>query len=573
MSISSDTKQTPAWSSDSGNSYAMFNDGAQRNNTQTPVAVVGMACRLPGHSNSPTLLWDFLQRGGIAKNESPATRFSLAGHHDEHRRPRTMKSPGGMFMEDVDPEVFDGQFFNINRVDCIAMDPQQRILLEVAYECLENAGIPLEAISGKRVGCLVGTNIVGKLEMATSLSASEQSIQATNARDSMTVDSACSASLVGVEVACRYLDTHQADGMLVSGVSLWLTPEHNEEIGMMRMTQSATGRCHSFDAKADGYAKAEGMNVVYLKRLDDALRDGDPIRAVIRGTATNSDGRTPGIASPSAETQSAAIRAAYDNAGIKNFNDTQYLECHGTGTPAGDPIEVRGAASVFASTREPGQDLVIGSIKSNIGHSEAAAGLSGLMKVVLALEHGIIPGNPTFVTPNPNIDFAGSRVHPTRMSIKWPETSLDVRRASVNSFGFGGSNAHAILENAPFATHVSSYKEITSDFFGDDDDDDEDVIIAEDAPSKVLVLSANDQSSLKSYISALSGHLINPGVSVDIDDLAYTLSERRSHHYYRAFLTTNSSSSIDQGKIQFGQKAASKPRIGFVFTGQGAQWP
>ncbi|KAJ0305339.1 hypothetical protein Brms1b_010882 [Colletotrichum noveboracense] len=513
MSISSDTKQTPAWSSDSGNSYAMFNDGAQRNNTQTPVAVVGMACRLPGHSNSPTLLWDFLQRGGIAKNESPATRFSLAGHHDEHRRPRTMKSPGGMFMEDVDPEVFDGQFFNINRVDCIAMDPH------------------------------------------------------------MTVDSACSASLVGVEVACRYLDTHQADGMLVSGVSLWLTPEHNEEIGMMRMTQSATGRCHSFDAKADGYAKAEGMNVVYLKRLDDALRDGDPIRAVIRGTATNSDGRTPGIASPSAEAQSAAIRAAYANAGIKNFNDTQYLECHGTGTPAGDPIEVRGAASVFASTREPGQDLVIGSIKSNIGHSEAAAGLSGLMKVVLALEHGIIPGNPTFVTPNPNIDFAGSRVHPTRMSIKWPETSLDVRRASVNSFGFGGSNAHAILENAPFATHVSSYKEITSDFFGDDDDDDEDVIIAEDAPSKVLVLSANDQSSLKSYISALSGHLINPGVSVDIDDLAYTLSERRSHHYYRAFLTTNSSSSIDQGKIQFGQKAASKPRIGFVFTGQGAQWP
>ncbi|KAI8283963.1 Fumagillin dodecapentaenoate synthase [Colletotrichum sp. SAR11_57] len=588
MSISSDTKQTPAWSSDSGNSYAMVNDAAQRNHTQTPVAVVGMACRLPGHSNSPTLLWDFLQRGGIAKNEPPATRFSLAGHHDEHCRPRTMKSPGGMFMEDVDPEVFDGQFFNISRVDCIAMDPQQRILLEVAYECLENAGIPLEAISGKRVGCLVGTNIVDYASMqsrdpenrpesatiglAWSILSNRISHFLNIHGPSMTVDSACSASLVGVEVACRYLDTHQADGMLVSGASLWLTPEHNEEIGMMRMTQSATGRCHSFDAKADGYAKAEGMNVVYLKRLDDALRDGDPIRAVIRGTATNSDGRTPGIASPSAEAQSAAIRAAYANAGIKNFNDTQYLECHGTGTPAGDPIEVRGAASVFAGTREVGQDLVIGSIKSNIGHSEAAAGLSGLMKVVLALEHGIIPGNPTFVTPNPNIDFAGSRVRPTRMSIKWPEPSLDVRRASVNSFGFGGSNAHAILENAPFATHVSSYKEITSDFFGDDDDD-EDVIIAEDAPSKVLVLSANDQSSLKSYISALSGHLINPGVSVDIDDLAYTLSERRSHHYYRAFLTTNSSSSIDQGKIQFGQKAASKPRVGFVFTGQGAQWP
>ncbi|WYZ45768.1 hypothetical protein EsH8_VIII_001084 [Colletotrichum jinshuiense] len=498
-----------------------------------------------------------------------------------------MKSPGGMFMEDVDPEVFDGQFFNISRVDCIAMDPQQRILLEVAYECLENAGIPLEAISGKQVGCLVGTNIVDYASMqsrdpenrpesatigvAWSILSNRISHFLNIHGPSMTVDSACSASLVGVEVACRYLDTHQADGMLVAGASLWLTPEHNEEIGMMRMTQSATGKCHSFDAKADGYAKAEGMNVVYLKRLDDALRDGDPIRAVIRGTATNSDGRTPGIASPSAEAQSAAIRAAYSNAGIKNFNDTQYLECHGTGTPAGDPIEVKGAASVFAGTREPGQDLVIGSIKSNIGHSEAAAGLSGLMKVVLALEHGIIPGNPTFIDPNPNIDFAGSRVRATRMSIKWPETSLGVRRASVNSFGFGGSNAHAILENAPFASHVSSYKEITSDFFGDDDDDEE-LVVAEDASPKVLVLSANDQGSLKNYISALSGHLINPIVAVDIDDLAYTLSERRTHHYYRAFLTSQVSSSIDHGKLHFGQKTASKPRVGFVFTGQGAQW-
>ncbi|KAM7207245.1 hypothetical protein V8F20_002511 [Naviculisporaceae sp. PSN 640] len=588
MSVSPEFKTPSGGSSPDDNSYTMVNGRAKTNHTQAPIAVIGMACRLPGHSNSPTQLWDFLQRGGVAKNEPPATRFSLSGHHDEHRRPRTMKSPGGMFMEDVDPEVFDGQFFNISRVDCIAMDPQQRILLEVAYECLENAGIPLEAISGQKIGCLVGTNIVDYASMqsrdpenrpesatigvAWSILSNRISHFLNIHGPSMTVDSACSASLVGVEVACRYLDAHQADGMLVAGASLWLTPEHNEEIGMMRMTQSATGKCHSFDAKADGYAKAEGMNVVYLKRLDDALRDGDPIRAVIRGTATNSDGRTPGIASPSAEAQSAAIRAAYANAGITNFNDTQYLECHGTGTPAGDPIEVKGAASVFASTRQLGQDLVIGSIKSNIGHSEAAAGLSGLMKVVLALEHGVIPGNPTFIDPNPNIDFKGSRVRATRMSIKWPETTLGVRRASVNSFGFGGSNAHAILENAPFTTHVSSYKQITSDFFGDEDDD-QDVSNAEDAPPKVLVLSANDQGSLKNYISALSGHLINPSVSVDIDDLAYTLYERRSHHYYRAFLVSNTTSSgIDQAKLHFGQKASTKPRIGFVFTGQGAQW-
>ena len=179
----------------------------------------------------------------------------------------------------------------------------------------------------------------------------------------------------------------------------------------MRMTQSASGKCHSFDANADGYVKAEGINCVYLKRLDDAIRDSDPIRAVIRGTATNSAGRTPGLASPSPAAQAAAIRAAYKNAGIANYNDTAFLECHGTGTLAGDPIEVEGAASVFAKAR--GQDLIIGSIKSNIGHSEAAAGLSGLIKASLAVENALIPGNPTFVDPNPKFDFEGSRVRVT----------------------------------------------------------------------------------------------------------------------------------------------------------------
>lgn len=382
----------------------------------------------------------------------------------------------------------------------------------------------------------------------------------------MTIDSACSSSLVGVDVACRYLDSYQADGMLVAGANLWLSPEHNEEIGMMNKTQSASGKCHSFDSKADGYVKAEGMNIVLLKRLDDAIRDGDPIRAIIRGTATNSDGRTPGIASPSAEAQAAAIRAAYANAGITNLNETAYLECHGTGTPAGDPMEVKGASSVFAATRIPGQDLVIGSIKSNIGHSEAAAGLSGLIKAVLSVERGQIPGNPTFITPNPDIDFAGSRVRVTRTPIKWPAT-YQVRRASVNSFGFGGSNAHAIVENSLVSQHVSSYKQITSSFFDDDEDDSAKPYVK----PTILAFSANDQDSLKNNIKALSGHLINPGVSVDISDLAYTLSEKRSRHYYRAFTVTNSSH-IEQDSLVFGQKAISAPKIGFVFTGQGAQW-
>ncbi|KAK1964571.1 PKSKA1 [Colletotrichum sublineola] len=561
--------------------------------TQVPIAVVGMACRLPGHSNSTTALWEFLQRGGVAKNEPPPSRFNLDGHYDKSRRPRTMKSPGGMFIEDVDPELFDGQFFNISRVDCIAMDPQQRQMLEVAYECLENAGVPLELLSGTKTGVIVGTNFIDyaaiqnrdpedradsiTIGLASSILSNRVSHFLNVTGPSMTIDTACSASLVSVDVACRYLDSFQADGMIVGGANMWLTPEHNKEVGMMNMTQSGSGRCHSFDAKADGYVKAEGINAVYLKRLDDAIRDKDPIRAVIRGTAANASGRTAGLANPSPDAQAAVTRMAYKNAGISDFWATQFLECHGTGTLAGDPVEVKGAASVFAAGRRPGQELVIGSIKSNIGHSEAAAGLSGLLKAIMAVERAVIPGNPTFLIPNPNIDWKGSRVRASRTSLKWPTTSL-VRRASVNSFGFGGANAHAVVENATGLHHVSSYKQVTTDFFDNDDDDEESEVVngrkADDTVApKLLVFSANDQASLQSYVQRLSSHLLNPMVSIDQDDLAYTLSERKTKHYYRAFaLTRSNKANISLDSLVQGKQASSPPRVGFVFTGQGAQW-
>ena len=197
------------------------------------------------------------------------------------------------------------------------------------------------------------------------------------------------------------MQTRQINGAIVAGANLYLSPDQNQDMGAMRLASSATGKCHTFDAKADGYCKAEAVNVVILKRLDDAVRDGDPLRAIILGTSTNSDGLTPGIASPSAEAQATAIRAAYSAAGITNFNDTGYVECHGTGTLAGDPIEVAALASVFGPTRPANKPLIIGSIKSNIGHTEPAAGISGLIKAILAVEKGIIPGNPTFINPNP----------------------------------------------------------------------------------------------------------------------------------------------------------------------------
>lgn len=236
----------------------------------------------------------------------------------------------------------------------------------------------------------------------------------------MTLDTACSGSLVGVDVACRYLQTREISGAIVAGCNLYLNPEHNMDKAISGAA-STTGKCHTFDAQAHGYIKSEAVNTVILKRLDDAIRDRDPIRAIIRGSATNSNGWTAGIASPSSEAQATAVRQAYLNANISDFNTTGFLEFHGTGTNAGDPIEVNGVASVFSPTREPDKPLIIGSvsiltslaiifmlrlasksqIKTNIGHSEPAAGISGLLKAILCLERGMIPGNPTYEKPNP----------------------------------------------------------------------------------------------------------------------------------------------------------------------------
>ncbi|KAK7542637.1 putative polyketide synthase [Phyllosticta citribraziliensis] len=549
---------------------------------QDPVAVVGMGCRLPGDSTSPHKLWKFLERAGIANNEPPESRFNFKAHYDGSRKPKTMRSPGGMFLENVDPREFDAPFFSISSTEALAMDPQQRQLLEVVYECLENAGVTLESIDGARVGCFVGSYAVDYEAMQArdpddrvpgvtvgigrAILSNRLSHFLNIKGPSMTIDTACSGSLVALDVACRYLQSKETDGAIVAAANLYLSPEHVMDTGAMKGASSLSGKCHTFDVKADGYMKAEGVNAVMLKRLDDAIRDGDPIRAVIRGTATNSDGRTPGIASPSAEAQAAAIRAAYANAGITDLSATAYLECHGTGTQAGDPTEVTGASSVFSASRDPDHPLVIGSIKSNLGHSEPAAGISGLLKAVLAIENAVIPGNPTFITPSPKIDFEKLKVRATRTAISWPQTAI--KRASVNSFGYGGSNAHVVVEEAAKwskPTHVLSHRRVYDlDSLFDDDE-------AEESRAFTLVFSANDEGALLANVKALSAHLINPEVSVKLPDLAYTLSERRTRHFHRGYLVTKSTA-IDETSINLGKKGAEAPRIGFVFTGQGAQW-
>ncbi|KJX96875.1 polyketide synthase like protein [Zymoseptoria brevis] len=548
---------------------------------QEPLAIVGLACRLPGHCNSPRDFLNLLQAGRIASIEVPKSRFNRDGFYAGPNQPGSIRSPGGMFVEDIDPKTFDAAFFGINKQTAVAMDPQQRQLLEVVYEAMENAGIRLEDVNKKPIGCFVGSYAVdyGDIQgrdpadrapgvtvgVGRAILSNRISYFLNTQGPSMTIDTACSGSLVGLDVAARYLSSGEIDGAIVAGANIYLSPEHAMDKGVINGAMSPTGKCHTFDARADGYIKAEAVNAVIVKRLSDALRDGDPVRAIIRGSATNNDGRTGGITAPSPEAQAVAIRAAYANAGITDFNATTYVECHGTGTQAGDPAEALGVASVFAETRDPLHPLIIGSAKANIGHSEPAAGVTGLIKAILTLESDSIPGLPSLCTPNPQIDFEGLRLRVSRDAVPWPEVAL--RRVSVNSFGYGGSNVHLVLD-APNNEQRSSFQ------FSYESNDTGRLLHQEQRPSRptLLVLSAHDEQAVHRNFLSLQKHLLNPSISTDLGSLSYTLSERRSRLFHRGCIVTDSTE-LDVGHLVTGKRRGKPPTIGFIFTGQGAQWP
>lgn len=345
-----------------------------------PLAIVGLACRLPGRCSTPARLWDFLAEGRVASNAVPASRFNVAGHWDGSHKRGTMRPPGGMFLseDDVDLADFDASFFEIAGAEALATDPNQRQLLEVVYEGLESAGVPMDAVSGADVACFVASFAVdyadlhardpedrpGNTGLGTgrAILANRISWFFNLKGPSVTVDTACSGSLIALDLAARALRAREVDAAIVAASNLYMSPEHVIDDALVGQAHSPTGLCHAFDAAADGYVKAEAVSCLVVKRLETALRDRDPIRAVVRGVAINSNGRTNGIGSPSSEAQAAAIRKAYANAGIADLNDTQFLECHGTGTKAGDAIEVAGVKMAFADTRDPAKPLIIGSV-------------------------------------------------------------------------------------------------------------------------------------------------------------------------------------------------------------------
>ncbi|RDW56652.1 hypothetical protein BP6252_14065 [Coleophoma cylindrospora] len=425
-----------------------------------PVAVIGTACRLAGSATDPNALWQMLSRGKSGWSRSAGTRFNLAAFHHPSATINGSFNAQGVHLLKQDVSHFDNQMFNISAVEAKAIDPQQRLLLEVSYEAFENAGIPRDSLDASETGvyCAVFNHDYESIQARDpeispsyrftgtghALVSNRISYVFDLRGPSMTIDTACSGSLVAVHQACQAIRIGEIRQALVGGTNLILDPEYMTAMSSMKVL-SDHGRCYAFDNRAEGFGRGEGVAAIVLKRLDDALRDGDPIRGIIRGSAINQDGRTPGVTMPSHAAQIDVINKAYAQAGL-NPKDTCYVEAHGTGTQVGDKIEAGAIAESFGSERTQDSPLYMGSVKTNIGHTESTAGLAGLLKALLVLEKGVIPPNINFAVANEAIPLEKWNIKVPLKLIPWPVNQI--RRASVNSFGYGGSNAHVILDCA-----------------------------------------------------------------------------------------------------------------------------
>jgi len=541
------------------------------------IAVVGMACRFPGAAD-PETFWNLLEQGREAITEIPAERFDLAEWYDsDPAATGKIYTRRAGLVEGI--EGFDAEFFRISPIEAMGMDPQQRLVLEVAVEAVERAGMPIDGLRGSRVGVYVGAgpsrraappHAVGLAAIdAHTATGSALSVVAGRVAyalglegPAMVVDTACSSSLVAIDQACDALGLGKADLALAGGVNTVLDPEGMVATCRARML-SPDGRCKTFDARADGYVRGEGCGVLVLKRLVDAERDGDRIWAVIRGSAVNQDGASAGLTAPSGPAQQRVIAEALERSGLLPA-DIDYLEAHGTGTRLGDPVEVRAAAAAYGVDRDAARPLLLGSVKTNIGHLEAAAGVAGVIKTVLALNHGVIPPHLNFEQPNPHVPWKSLPVQVVVEATRWTTPEGRPRRAGVSSFGFSGTNAHLIIESysAPGDASAARPQGGTQ-------------------VHRLLPLSAKNDGALRDAAARMVQWLaVND--SADLADLAYTAGIARSHFKERAGLVFDDRNELLEGLVALADGKASRtavrgsalesPRIGFLFTGQGSQW-
>ncbi|KAJ5497006.1 Acyl transferase/acyl hydrolase/lysophospholipase [Penicillium fimorum] len=543
--------------------------------TLQPIAIIGYACRLPGQVTSPGDLWELCTRARSGWSPIPKDRFSVeALHHPNPSKVGCFNPKGGYFL-DEDIACFDAPFFNLTVQEATSMDPQQRLMLECAYEALESAGIPKESLARRNVGVFAGGNFsdyeinnVRDIEtipmyQATGCAASLQSNRISYFFDlrgpSITVDTACSSSLVALHYAVQSLRNGESTEALIAGCHLNLIPDIWVSMSMSQLFNDE-GKIFSFDERAtSGFARGEGCGIVILKPLDAALRDKDPIRAVIVHSGVNQDGRTQGITLPNGQAQEELIRRVYKEANL-NSDECGFVEMHGTGTKAGDPVEAAAVHAALGKNRTARNPLYIGSVKSNIGHLEGASGIIAVIKAAMMLDRQLMLPNAEFKKANPNIPMSEWNMKVLTTTRPWPSCK---KYLSVSNYGFGGTNAHAVLEKAPLASKAP-------------DEAVEDVGV--DPKRKLFLISANDKESLRTRIKDFGIYFEkHPEVfeKVLFGNFAYTLGNKMSHLSYRVGV---SATSLDDLGIRLAQlkinpsRIIGSPIVSFVFTGQGAQW-
>jgi acyl transferase domain-containing protein/acyl carrier protein len=541
-----------------------------------PIAIVGLGCRFPGGANDPEAFWRLLRDGADAVTDVPADRWDVEAFYDPNpETPGKMYTRSGSFLEGVDE--FDPEFFGISPREAASMDPQQRLLLEVSWEALENAGLAPGRLSGSQTGVFIGicnrdyaAAYDGAIDPAAvdshsgtgnifSVAAGRLSYVLGLNGPTLSVDTACSSSLVAIHLACQSLRQRECDMALAGGVNLILSPLGNIFLARARAL-SPDGRCRTFDASADGYGRGEGCGVVVLKRLSEAVAAGDRLLAVIRGSAVNHDGRSSGLTVPNGTAQEKLLRRALENAGV-NPAEVSYVEAHGTGTPLGDPIEVHALAEVLGRGRPPERPLLVGSVKTNIGHLEAAAGVAALIKVVLSLSHEEIPRHLHFKELNPHISPVQHLVRVAAEPVAWPAGNGS-RIAGISSFGLSGTNAHIVVEPPPPSNAIPS---------------------KDTCPVQVLTLSAKSEEARLESARRFELYLRERG-EAPLPDVCYTAAVGRSHFPKRLAVVAETRAQAIEGLSAFtsGQGRAgvfqgdgeghTRPAVALAFTGEGSEY-
>ncbi|KAF6790728.1 polyketide synthase [Colletotrichum sojae] len=539
-----------------------------------PIAVIGMSCKFSGDATSPEKLWQLVADGRDGWSPIPKSRFNSDAFYDkDHAKIGMSNVVGGHFIQE-DVSKFDASFFNFTAEIANAMDPQIRMLLESVFEASENAGVPLQKLAGTDTSVFMGSfsrdyhdSLMRDPDTLPRTALTGNGVAMMSNRishffdlrgPSLTTDTGCSASLAALHLAVQSIRNGESTMSIVGASNLLLNPDPFIVMSGLGVL-GADGRCFAWDSRANGYGRGEGIATLLLKPLRCAVADGDPVHAVIRETAVNQDGKTPTITSPSSEAQEELIRVCYQRAGL-DPSKTPYVEAHMTGTPTGDPIEASAISRVFSKGRAVDNPVLVGSIKTNLGHLEASSGLAGVIKAIMMLKNGVIPPSLNYQEANPKIDMEALRVRVPLTSQEWPKGAA--RRISVNNYGYGGTNCHVIIDGS--MEHLQSLPSLP----------------VEAHEPRLIALSGKDSNVTSQMVANLKTYLETrktSGGKVNFDDLAYTLSTRRSHFPWRVAI---SAFNCEQDLIEALEDPAKKavtlakepPRIGFVFNGQGAQW-